>query len=100
MSLVKVGTKNQVVIPKSVRAQLGVKPGDYVEISFNQNKALIRHKPEAVRYTDEPIGPKTRAAIRQGLKEIKEGKTYEPFDNIQDLLADLHRRSRPAKRKT
>lgn len=34
MPLVKVGSKHQVVIPKSVRDKLHVDPGDYVDVSI------------------------------------------------------------------
>lgn len=91
MSLVRVGSKNQVVIPKDVRVQLGVGPGDYVEIAFENKRASIR--PKKIVDRDEPIGPKTKAAIRQGLKDIKEGKILGPFNSVTDMIADLHKRA-------
>ncbi len=99
MPLVKIGSKHQVVIPKPVFAKLGLTPGDYVEITAQKNQAVIKRKKVVDDFptTDEPIGPKTRAAIRQGLKEIKEGKAHGPFKNAEELIADLHRRAGHAK---
>ena len=91
MSLVRIGSKNQVVIPKSVRTQLGVGPGDYVEIDFDRNRALI--KPKKIVDRDELLGPKTRAAIQQALKEVKKGRTYGPFHTYEELIEDLHKRA-------
>ena len=89
MPLVKVGPKCQVVIPKNVRRKLDIKPGDYVEISVQRTNARIKPMQVVERYTDEPLGPKTRAGIRQGLKDIKEGKVSGPFDTAEDVQAHL-----------
>ena len=92
MPLVKVGSKHQVVIPKKVRDKLGVKPGDYVEIAFQKNQAVLKRKKVVDDFpiTDEPIGPKTRAGIRQALKEMKEGKVIGPFESAEELIQHLH----------
>ena len=87
MSLVRVGTKNQVVIPKSVRSLLGVRPGDYVEIAFEKNRALI--KPKKIVDRDEPIGPGTRESLRRALDDVKKGKVHGPFQSAEELLAAL-----------
>ena len=87
MSLVRVGSKNQVVIPKNVRSRLGVRPGDYVEIDIERNRALI--KPQKIVDRDEPIGPKTRAAIRQGLRDVAAGRVSRPLDTARDVQAHL-----------
>jgi len=100
MPVVRVGSKHQVVIPKAVRTKLGVKPGDYVEISFRRKSAVIKRKKVAddVPYTDEPIGPKTRAAIQQALDEVEEGKVEGPFHSAEQLVAHLHQGARPTAR--
>jgi AbrB family looped-hinge helix DNA binding protein len=38
----KVGPKGQVVIPKKFRDELGIEPGDKVEISLSENGVLIQ----------------------------------------------------------
>ena len=99
MALVRVGTKHQVVIPKAVFTKLGLAPGDYVEITAQKNQAVIKHKRVVDHFpaTDEAIGPRTKAAIRQAFKEIKAGKGHGPFKNADELIADLHRRAGDAK---
>ena len=95
MPLVKVGPKHQVVIPKEVRDKLGVQPGDYVEVAFKRNQAVIKRKKivDDFPYTDEPIGPETEAGIREALQEVKEGKVFGPFRNMEECIADLHKRA-------
>ncbi|MFM8504471.1 MAG: AbrB/MazE/SpoVT family DNA-binding domain-containing protein [Acidimicrobiaceae bacterium] len=38
----KVGPKGQVVIPKKFRDELGIEPGDHVEVSLSENGVLIQ----------------------------------------------------------
>lgn len=38
----KVGPKGQVVIPKNFRDELGIEPGDEVEVSLSENGVLIQ----------------------------------------------------------
>jgi AbrB family looped-hinge helix DNA binding protein len=92
MPLVKVGSKHQVVIPKLVRTKLQVRPGDYVEVSFHKNRAVIKRKKviDDFPVTDEPIGPKTKSAIRRGLKEVAQGKVVGPFRTADELVAHLN----------
>lgn len=91
MPLVKVGSKHQVVIPKNVRQRLGVAPGDYVEIVFERNTARIKPKKLVDREADEPIGPKTKAAIRRALKEVRKGKSQGPIKTEEELQRFLDR---------
>jgi AbrB family looped-hinge helix DNA binding protein len=49
----KVGTKGQVVIPKAIREQIGIKPGD--EVVFEPDGAEVR-----VRRAEEDSAQRTR----------------------------------------
>ena len=39
---VKMGPKGQVVIPKAVRDDLGLHPGDFVEVRAERGEAIVR----------------------------------------------------------
>ncbi len=92
MPLVKVGPKHQVVIPKEVREKLGVDPGDYVEVTFEHNQAVIKRKKVSDDFpvTDEPIGPETRAGISQGMREAAAGEVLGHFGSAKELIHFLH----------
>ena len=90
MPIVKVGSKHQVVIPKSVRDELGIEAGDYVEISRRHNGAMIKLQ----RITNAPpskeaIGPKTKASIRAGLKDVAKGKSRPALRGKKEVRAYL-----------
>ena len=46
MPTVKTSSKGQIVIPKEIRDQLGVKPGSLVELKFVNGHIVIRPLPQ------------------------------------------------------
>jgi AbrB family looped-hinge helix DNA binding protein len=90
MPVVKVGSKHQVVIPREVRDELGIEPGDYVEISRGKNGALIKRQ-ELIDAppTDERLGPKAKASLRAGLKDVADGKAGPPLRGKKEVRAYL-----------
>lgn len=90
MPLVKVGSHHQVVIPKQVRDDLGIEPGDYVEISRSRSGAVIRRQPEVdVPETVEKLGPKARASLNAALKDVAEGRVGPPLRGKKEVQAYL-----------
>ncbi len=102
MATVRVNSKREVVIPKSIFRKLGLEPYDYVEVTYRNNEAVIRRKFSADGYpiTGEPLGPKMRAALRRSLKEIKEGKALGPFSTVEELVEHLHSQPKRTSRKS
>lgn len=92
MPVVRVGSKHQVVIPKNVRDQLGVVPGDYVEISLRNNQAVIKRKDlvDDIPYTDESLGPKARVGLREAQQDVKAGRVHGPFKTAKEVQAHLN----------
>lgn len=82
--IVKLGERNEVVIPDDELERLGVKAGDMVCIRVERYE-------EEFPYTDEPIGPEARAGIEEGLRELREGKGYGPFETADELIEHLER---------
>ena len=90
MPIVKVGSKHQVVIPKVVRDELGIEPGDYVEISRRKNGALIKRQQMIdAPLTDEKLGPKARASLRASLKDVADGKVGPRLRSKKEVQAYL-----------
>jgi AbrB family looped-hinge helix DNA binding protein len=46
MPLVRVSTKGQIVIPKEIRTQLGIKPGTYCFLHVQDRELIIMPRPE------------------------------------------------------
>jgi hypothetical protein len=83
IKIVKLGERNEVVLLEDELERLGVKAGDLITIRIERY--------EEFPYTDEPIGPQTRAGIEAGLRELREGKGYGPFDTAEEAIAHLNR---------
>ncbi len=72
----KVGTKGQVVIPKAIREEIGIEPGD--EVAFEADGVDVRIR----RAADEP---QTRAKDIEALRGIW---ADVPGSGTEDLMAE------------
>lgn len=45
----KVGPKGQVVLPKALRDELGIQPGDEVDVELHDDALVVRRAPKAYR---------------------------------------------------
>ena len=79
MSIVTVKKKYQVVIPASVRAQVGVSVGDLLEAKAEKGKITFTPKSLIDR------------GIAESLEDFKHGRSYGPFDSAEGMIASLHR---------
>ncbi|MBD3299563.1 MAG: AbrB/MazE/SpoVT family DNA-binding domain-containing protein [candidate division Zixibacteria bacterium] len=86
MAAVKVGVSRQVVIPKKLYDELGLTPGDYLEVERDGEKLVLT--------------PKTliEKRLAEGLDDIKKGRVHGPFDTAADAVKFL-RKSTKSKRK-
>jgi AbrB family looped-hinge helix DNA binding protein len=88
MSIVTVKNKFQVVIPQSVRDQIGVNVGDLLEARVERGK--ITFSPKSV----------VDRAIAEGLEDIRKGRVRGPFDTVDGMLLSLKgKRGKPVARK-
>ena len=69
--------KTEITVPKSIRRQAGVKPGDRVEFSVSGGVINIRPKvsPDEARDESEIRDPKVGAAIQASHAEFVAGKS-------------------------
>jgi AbrB family looped-hinge helix DNA binding protein len=91
MPISKLGQRRQVVIPKEICDELGLKEGDFVEVTSTEGKVII--KPKKVVDADEVLTPAQRAVIDKRLAEaeedIKAGRVSGPFATVDELKQHL-----------
>ena len=78
MPIVKIGTSRQVTIPKKIHDQLGLTPGDVLEVELQEGKVV---------FTPKALVDKR---IQEGLEDMEEGRVEGPFSSAEDLVHSLH----------
>jgi AbrB family looped-hinge helix DNA binding protein len=79
MPLVSVKNKFQVTIPQELREQLPIDEGDVLEASVKNGKFVFTPKTVVDRH------PVIEAAIAEGLKDIKAGRTSPKFSSVKEM---------------
>jgi bifunctional DNA-binding transcriptional regulator/antitoxin component of YhaV-PrlF toxin-antitoxin module len=88
MALVAVKKKYQVVIPRELRAAIGVEVGGLLEAKAVKGK--ITFTPKAA--VDRGVG--------ESLADFAAGRSYDPFKAHKELIASLHRETAKLHSKT
>src|SRR3990172_4566734 len=103
--------KAPLVVPPSVQRKARLKVGDQLEFKASPGRITIVSKPPAAhpatpRATDDEYTPEQRRIIErqiaEGLEDIKKGRTYGPFNTVEEMVASMEaniQKSRPAKRR-
>lgn len=97
--------KAPLVVPPSVQRKARLKAGDQVEFKATPGKITIVSKPSVAAADDEYTPAQRRiieAQLAEGLEDIKKGRTYGPFNTVEEMIASIEghiRKSRPAKRR-
>jgi bifunctional DNA-binding transcriptional regulator/antitoxin component of YhaV-PrlF toxin-antitoxin module len=100
--------KAPLVVPPSVQRKARLKAGDQVEFRATPGKITIVTKPPVAAATaaDDEYTPEQRriieAQLAEGLEDIKKGRTYGPFNTVEEMIASMEaniKKSRPAKKR-
>jgi AbrB family looped-hinge helix DNA binding protein len=78
MAVVKIGVSRQVAIPKKLHDQLGLAPGDYLQIELQDDRLILT--PKAL----------IEKRLAEGLEDIRQGRVHGPFKSVPALLRSLH----------
>jgi AbrB family looped-hinge helix DNA binding protein len=79
----KIGQRRQVVIPKGVFDELGLREGDYVEVRRAKGAVVI--KPKRIVDPDDALSSEDIKSLRRGLAQMKRGQT-ESWAKVKDEL--------------
>ena len=85
-----VGKNGQLVIPRGLAEEVGLRPGGHVAVERREGELVLR--PEEERDPDQAWfwTPEWQEGIARARQEAAEGKTIGPFSNAADLIAALH----------
>ena len=82
MPAVKIGVSRQVVITKKIHDQLGLTPGDYLEVELHNNRLILT--PKAL----------VEKRLAEGLEDIRKGRVLGPFKTAREAMRALRSRGR------
>ena len=83
MPVVKYGCSRQLTVPKEYSEKLGVEPGDIFDVELKEGKLV--YTPKTL------IDKQIEDEIEEGLADIREGRTYGPFDTAEEAIESLHK---------
>jgi AbrB family looped-hinge helix DNA binding protein len=79
---VKIGVSRQVVIPKRIHDELGLEPGDYLEVELKDHRVILT--PKAL----------VEKRLAEGLNDIRAGRVQGPFSSAAELVHSLRKGSK------
>jgi AbrB family looped-hinge helix DNA binding protein len=88
--LVSVMEKGLVTLPKKIRDELHIAPGDAVDVEVRDGEVVLRPvkvipKSQAYFWTE-----KVQKRIRQSEKDLEAGR-YKEFEDVDELIRELDR---------
>ena len=91
MPTVKLGRSRQVVIPKKIHDDLGLKPGDLLEVDREGDKVVFTPKELVDRDSIEK-------RLAEALKDIGEGRVSPAFTSATSAIRYLRRQAKKLKK--
>lgn len=82
MPAVKIGVSRQVVIPKKLHDELGLTPGDYLEVELERGKLVLTPK----TLVDKTI----ERRLAESFEDFRRGRTHGPFSSAKGAIRFLH----------
>jgi len=91
-SISRLGQKRQLVIPKKVCDRLGIRVGDFVQVSVKDNAAIIKSGKEVD--LDDTLTPKEGEMVHEGELQLRRGM-YLTLDQLEyELVRKAGRKGR------
>lgn len=94
MGISKLGQRRQVVIPKEICERLGLREGDFVEVTINKGAVVIR--PKTLVDLDDILTSEEEAIVRKGEEQLRRGE----YITLEELEHELDRQALKRGRKT
>lgn len=91
MPIVKVGRSRQVTIPKKIFEEMGLEPGDYLEVEQEDDKIVLHPKKLVDKSELWYWSKEGQAAIHESLEDKKAGRVHGPYETAEEALEALNR---------
>ncbi len=82
-SVSRVGQRRQVVIPKEICAQLGLREGDFVEVKCTKSAVVI--KPKRLVDPDDILTSEEERRVRRGQAQLRRDD-YVAWEDVKKRL--------------
>jgi len=79
----RLGQRRQVVIPKSICNELGIRQGDFVEVTRRKDQVVIRLK--KLVDPEDTLTPDEEKAVERGFRQLKRGE-YVDWEALKNEL--------------
>ena len=83
MPTVKIRTNRQVTVPNLIFDELGLKEGDFVDVTQEGSRIVI--EPKRLVNLDESLSPEEEKAVERGFRELRRGNSV-PWSELKDEL--------------
>lgn len=83
MPIGKLGRRRQVVIPKSICDDLGLREGDFVEVKRTRSGIVVR--PKRLVDPEDTLTPEEEKIVARGFRQIKRGQ-YVTWEKLKREL--------------
>ncbi len=83
MPIVKININRQVTIPKRIFDEMGLKEGDFVEVTRNKNTVVV--KPKKLVNLEAVLTAEEEKVVAKGFGQIQKGE-YETLDQLKHEL--------------
>ena len=92
MPAVKIGTSRQVVIPKKIHDEIGLGPGDYLDVELRDGKVILTPK----KLVDKSIEER----LKESIEDVKAGRVSRRYKSARTFVRDLRRDAKKLKKKS
>ena len=83
MSISRVGKRRQIVIPKAVCEEVGLREGDFVEVSSRKGRVEIQ--PKRLVDLEDTLTPEEEKIVAKGFRQLKRGQ-FVTWDQLKNEL--------------
>jgi len=83
MSVSRVGKRRQIVIPKAVCEEVGLREGDFVEVSSRKGRVEIQ--PKRLVDLEDTLTPEEEKIVAKGFRQLKRGQ-FVTWDQLKNEL--------------